>query len=277
MSTEPTNTAEDGPVRPSVSNQIAEAEERRRERVRFRNEANRMQVEQERRAKQPRLRAKARAEEAAIVAIESLGVHDPLPDVPEFNHIRSAREQIHKNVVSAFQSMARVFDNDYLDGPQGVTQVAKIGRETLDKYLGEINGLRTSVQRIRGDVEQRVANAMTPPSHLARMVEQARDALRGMPQKDRDELIARARGEEGEIIRYAIAAAPAFLSGVQEGMRMQQRMVLLGLRDPKLLTLEPGLPKALAALDKMEAGLSALINSVVDFESAKAISDLRSA
>jgi hypothetical protein len=233
--------------------------------------------EQVRLAKQPRLRAKARAENAATVAIETLGVHDELPDVPEFNHLRIAREGIHKSAVSAFQSMSRVFDNEYLDGPQGIAQVVKIGRETLTKHTEQIDGLRNGLRRTHGDIEQRTQSAMTPPPHLARMVEQARDALRTMTVEQREALVAAARGDESIILLYAIGGAPAFLTGVQVGQQMQKRSHLLALRDPKLLTLEPGIAKAFAALDKMEAGLTKLIGSVADFDTAQALADLRKA
>jgi hypothetical protein len=256
---------------------IREAEERRREKVRLNNAAQDALVAQQKAAKAPRLRAKAAAENAAMVAIESLGVHDPLPESPEFNSIRSARENIHKSVVAAFESMARIFDNEYLDGPQAISQVAAKGREALAQHTETINSLRNGLLRTRSDVEQRLASAMTPPGHLAHMVEQARDALRVMPAKQRDEIIANAKGEESLVLLYAVGAAPAFLTGVHESQRSMKRSTLLGLRDPKLLDLEPGLPKGLAAIDKLESGLSTLVNSVADFQTARAIDDLRKA
>lgn len=265
------------PVTYDNAKAIQEAEERRRERVRLNNAAQDALVAQQRAAKAPRLRAKAAAERAATVAIESLGVHDPLPESPEFNSIRSARENIHKSVVAAFESMARIFDNEYIDGPQAISQVAAKGREALAQHAETINSLRNGLLRTRGDVEQRLASAMTPPPHLARMAEQARDALRGMPAKQRDEIIANAKGEESLVLLYAVGAAPAFLTGVHEGQRAQKRSTLLGLRDPKLLDLEPGLPKGFAAIDKLESGLAALVNSVADFRTAQAIEDLRKA
>lgn len=258
----------------SSSEAMKLGEERRAERTRFRQEAARMVEEEKQKAAAPRLRAKARAEEAAIVAIESLGVHDPLVG---FDSFRAARENIHKSVVATFQAMARTFDSEQLSGPQGIAEVAKIGRETLDKYLGQINDQRNSLHRIRGDVEERVKNAMTPPPHLARMVEQARDALRTMPEKERNDLIANARGEDSTVLMYAVGGAPAFLTGVAEGQRKQKRDTLIAVRDYELLALESNLPKAFAAADKMEAGITRLMNSVVDFNAAQALSDLRKA
>lgn len=256
---------------------VQEAESRRAERVRFRQEAGRMLEEEKRKAAAPRLRAKAAAEKAAMVAMESLGVHDALPESPEFNSIRTARENMHKSVVSAFESMARIFDNEYLDGPQAISQVATKGREALNQHGETINALRNGLMRTRGDVEQRLVTAMTPPAHIARMVEQARDALRGMPAKERNEIIANAKGDESLILLYAVGAAPAFLTGVHQGEQVQKRGVLLSLRDPKARELEAGLPAAFAAVDKLEAGLSALVNSVADFQTAQAIADLRKA
>ncbi|MCJ0824978.1 hypothetical protein MQC88_03215 [Luteimonas sp. 50] len=256
---------------------IQQAEERRAERVRMNNAAQHALEAQQKAAQEPRKRAKARAEEAAIVAIETLGVHDPLPDAPEFNGLRTARENIHKSVVSTFEAMARTFDNELLSGPQGIAQVARIGNETLAQHTDTINGLRNSLHRTRGDVEERLRAAMTPPPHLAGMVEQARDVLRAMKTEDREALIARARGDEALIIDYAIGGAPAFLTGSQVGQQMQKRTTLLGLRDPKLLQLEPGLTKAFAVVDKLEAGIPKLMNSVVDFDAAQALSDLRKA
>ena len=274
---QPADATSSTPANDDSATAIAQAEERRKERVRFRNEAQLMMEEDKRRIAAPRLRAKARAEYAASVAIESLGVHDALPDSPEFNHLRTSREGIHKSVVSTFEAMGRVFDSEHLDSTQGIAQVAKIGRETLGKYIGQIGDLRISVQRLQGEVEERLQKAMTPPAHLARLVEQARDALRSMSAKDRDTLIANARSEEGIILAYAVGAAPSFLSGVQAGQREEKRSMLLGLRDPKLLSLEPGVAKAYAALDKMEAGIAKLIGSVADFDAAQALSDLRKA
>src|SRR5690606_21716987 len=123
---------------------VREAQERRAERVRMSNAARNAIAAQERAAQAPRKSAKARAEEAAIVAIESLGVHDPLEG---FDAVRSARESIHKSVVSTFQSMARALDSSYLDGPQGVMQVAKIGREAISKHADTLNSMRTSLRR----------------------------------------------------------------------------------------------------------------------------------
>lgn len=253
---------------------IEQAEERRRERVRFQNAAQDALVAQQKAAQAPRLRAKARAEQAAAGTVEALGYAE-LPDMPVFNQVTTARASMAKSVAATFAAMGRVFDNDELDGPKGIAQVATIGRETLAQHSQTIDGLRTALAREQREVEERVQRAMTPPPHLARMVEQARDALRVLPAGERDELISKAKGEESIILLYAIGAAPAFLTGVQKGDQMQKRGVLLALRDPPLLQLEPGLGAAREAVDKMEEGLHRLINSVANFEGAQALSDLR--
>jgi|GEM_PF-2699805 len=268
--------SEDATTKPAktISSHIREAEERRRERVRMANAADLAISEQHRRQQQPRKQAKERAEEAAIVAIESLGVHDTLEG---FDSVRTARENIHKSVVNAFTAMARALDSEQMSSPQGIAQLANIGREALSQHTSTLNNLRTNLQRTRGEVEERLKTALAPPAHLSRVVEQARDAMRGMSVQDREALIANAKGEDSIILLYAVASAPAFLSGVSEGQRIRQRDVLIALKDPQLAKLEANLPKAFAAVDKIERGIDRLVNSVVDFEAAKALSDLRKA
>jgi DNA-binding PadR family transcriptional regulator len=252
-----------------------EGERRLREHTQLRNAARQALRDAEQERQQPRLKVKAKADRAAAVTTEALGVHDSLPDHHVFNTLTEARTKIAKEVQQTFAHISQALGSTQLDGTQAVTRVAELGREALGRHMTQVDSIRQQIHGISGSVDDRIRSAMQPPAHLAGMMQSARDALRAMPAEERSNLMARAKGDTAEVILYAVGGAPAFLSGVHEGKRMQVRMELIGVRDPDLLLLEPGMKQALAALDKMQAGITRLIGEVADFDAAKALTALR--
>lgn len=252
------------------------SDDRLREHTMARNAARDALREVQQQQQAPRLRAQAKAQQAAQVTVEALGVHDKLPDFPAFNHFALERNAVATAIKGTFESMARVFDSPQVDTAQSISQVAKLGRDKLEWASRQIAAMRGNLWEAQQDVERRTQAAMLPPGHLAGVVASARDALRSMNEDDRARLLSSARGDTATVLMYAVGGAPGFLSGVPEGKHVEMRRMLLGVRDPDLLTLEPAIPQAFAALKKMEDGISRLIGSVADFDAAKALAELRS-
>lgn len=246
-----------------------------RQQTQARNAARQALDDVQRERQAPRLRAQARALEASRVTVEALGVHDKLPDFPVFNSIVTSRASIAASVKATFDAIAQVYNSPHFEGARGVDEVARMGREALARFDTQIAAMRGRLSDSRENVNERVQKAMQPPTHLASMVASARDAMRMMKEEDRHRLVENARGNTAELLMYAIGGAPAFLCGVPEGKQMERRSELLAVRDPDLLTLEPAMPHAFAALDKMHEGITRLIGSVADFDAAKALAALR--
>lgn len=231
------------------------------------------EVARERQA--PRLRAQAKADQAAKVTPEALGVHDKLPDHHVFNQLSESRAKIAQSVQATFAQMSQALASPQLEATQAITQVAALSRDSLARHMTQIDEHRSRLSGINESIVDRKIKAMQPPPHLASMVASARDALREMKDEDRMRLIANAKGEGAELLLYAIGGAPAFVSGVAEGKQMEKRTELLTLRDAEVLMLEPGMRQALAALDKMQAAIARLLGDTVDNNAADALKALR--
>ncbi len=260
---------------PELTRNNDEGEHRLRDHTQLRNAAREALRDAEQERQHPRLRVKAKAERAAMATIEALGVYDKLPDHHVFNTLAESRTKIASEVQQTFAHISQALGSTHLDGAQAVTRVAELGREALGRHITQVNALRQKMQGISESVDDRIRSAMQPPAHLGGMMQSARDALRAMPAEERSKLVASAKGDTAEVILYAAGGAPAFLTGVHEGKQMELRTELMGVRDPDLLLLEPGMKQALAALDKMQAGIARLIGEVADFDAAKALAALR--
>jgi len=260
---------------PSQEGVLNSGDAKLRERTQLRNAAREAMADAERERQAPRLRVKAKAEHAAKVTAEALGVHEKLPDHQLFNQLSEARAKIAQSVQATFGQISQALTNPTLDGTRSVMQVADLGRESLARHIAQVDAHRERLQAISESIEDRRQKAMQAPPHLAGMMPSARDALRAMSAEDRSNLISKAKGDAAEVIMYAVGGAPAFVSGVAEGKQLEMRMSLFGVRDPDLLVLEPGIRQAFAALDKMQAGITRLIGDVADFDTAKALAALR--
>lgn len=231
------------------------------------------EVQRERQA--PRLRAQAKAHQAAQVTAEALGVHDKLPDHHVFNQLSESRAKIAQSVQATFAQMGQALASPQLEGTQAITQVASLARDSLARHMTQIDEHRTRLSAINESIEDRKVRAMQPPPHLASIVASARDALRAMKDEDRTRLIANAKEDAAELLMFAIGGAPAFVSGVAEGKQMEKRTELLTLRDAEVLMLEPGMRQAFAALHKMELAIARLLGDTVDHSAADALKALR--
>ena len=246
-----------------------------RQQVQARTAARQALDEVARERQAPRLRAQAKAAQAAKVTPEALGVHDKLPDHHLFDQLSEARKKIAESVQATFAQMGQALASPQLEGTQAISQVAALARDSLAKHMTHIDEHRTRLSAISESIEDRKIKALQPPPHLASVVTSARDALRGMKDEDRQRLIANAKGDTAELLMFAIGGAPAFVSGVAEGKQMEKRTELLTIRDPEVLMLEPGMQQAFAALDKMQAAIARLLGDTVDHSAADALKALR--
>lgn len=246
-----------------------------RQQAQARNAARQALDEVQRERQAPRLRAQARADQAAKVTPEALGVHDKLPDHHVFNQLSESRAKIAQSVQATFAQMSRALASPQLEGTQAITQVAALARDSLARHMTQIDEHRARLSGINESIVDRKIKAMQPPTHLASMVASARDALRGMKEEDRHRLMTNAKGDTAEVLMYAIGGAPAFLCGVPEGKQMETRTELLSIRDSEVLMLEPGMREAFAALDKMQAAIARLLGDTVDHSAADALKALR--
>ncbi|MCI4567210.1 hypothetical protein [Lysobacter sp. CFH 32150] len=131
--------------------------------------------------------------------------------------------------------------------------------------------LTNRLHEVRAEVEA----LRQPPanrSYLNAQAAEIRAELRGMSEGKRYDFIAKVmEGGEGEVMAYAIASAPSFLSGVTGAKHAQAVDFVLSLRKPQLLGVEDMLTANIARYDKAIEGLRRVFYGSFDRERVKQI------
>ena len=140
-----------------------DGERRLREQTQLRNAARQALHDVDLERQQPRLHVKAKAEHAATVTVEALGVHDFLPDHHVFKSLTESRAKIANEVQQTFVHISQALGSTQLNGAQAVTRVAELGREALGRHMTQVDSLRQKMQGMSESVDDRIRAAMQPP------------------------------------------------------------------------------------------------------------------
>jgi hypothetical protein len=156
---------------------------------------------------------------------------------------------------------------------QIVVEGAELARKRAENIAVLFDVRREGLRQRQTAAAERVANALRAPNpDEAREI---RTLLRSLPENERYDVINRAQGTDDDLsFLFAIAGAPAALSGLSPGKVMEARNIVLGLKDPELLSLPDALARESALLDKCEEGFNRTIAELVDFDKADALRQL---
>lgn len=151
--------------------------------------------------------------------------------------------------------------------------------EAIEKAVEEkcelLDVVRMRLTNRLSEVRNEIETLRQPPpgrAHLHAQAAEIRAELRSMSEGKRYDFIAKVmESREGEVMAYAIASAPSFLSGVTGAKHAQAVDFVLSLRKPQLLGVEDMLTANIARYDKAIEGLRRVFYGSFDRERVKQI------
>ena len=151
----------------------------------------------------------------------------------------------------------------------------ELARKAAETQLAVIDEAITMFDRRIREMDAEMLSLMQPPTNELRVLApEIRSYLRGLPERERDDLLSRTSSDDYHALMYAVASAPAWMSGVAEGQKMGIRETILALRKPELLAKPKQYRRERELLTKCRAGFNDSINEMVDFESVEALRSL---
>ncbi|HVL07649.1 MAG TPA: hypothetical protein VM512_00585 [Burkholderiaceae bacterium] len=151
----------------------------------------------------------------------------------------------------------------------------ELARKAADNQLAVIDETIEMFHRRIREMDAEIDSLMQPPTpELRALAPEIRSYTRGLSERERDDLLSRTSSDDYPAIMYAVASAPAWMSGVAEGQKMGIKDTILGLRKPEYLAKPKQYRRERDLLIKCRAGFNDSINEMVDFESVEALRSL---
>lgn len=198
------------------------------------------------------------------------------PSDPVLGGARSTRRESTKIAAAIQEQILKLTNDPTRNAAQIALSAADYARDAMDRQLAVIEERRNQVSKRLDEMRVETESLMQPPDMATKeIIPEARTALRNMDEKTRDNLIETLRQTPEYLpLVYAIASAPAFVSGVHIGQRQQMRTFLLALRRPVLITLPGEFERELQLLDRCAEGFSRSVGDIADFQTADALRQL---
>lgn len=151
----------------------------------------------------------------------------------------------------------------------------ELARKAADNQLAVIDEAITMFDRRIREMDSEIEALMQPPTHeLRALAPEIRSYLRGLSERERDDLLSRTASDDYHAIMYAVASAPAWMSGVAEGQKVTIKDTIIALRRPEFIAKPKQYRRERDLLIKCRAGFEESINEMVDFESVEALRSL---
>lgn len=236
----------------------------------LRREAQR--AEQKEEAQRKAMRQKY--DQASQGALESLGLLNE-SQAERFPSVAQSLETAAATLRAGIGKLAPIFDSPMLTEGQRILTLADKSKATEKAALAQLQGCASHLAEVAKDVERRKKDVLTPPQPIAAQVAEVRAVLRTMPADERAKLLHEARsegrGDDVVLLTYAIASAPAFMSGANVGEYRSAVRMVYGLRDPALLHLVDELPAMQEHVQKAIAAVPQVFAGIVDYAAADAL------
>lgn len=150
-----------------------------------------------------------------------------------------------------------------------------LARKAADNQLAVIDEAITMFDRRISEMDSEIESLMQPPTlALGALAPEIRSYLRGLSERERDDLLSRTSSNDYHALMYAVASAPAWMSGVAEGQKMTIKDTIIALRQPGLIGKPAQYKWERELLIRCRAGFEDSINEMVDFESVEALRSL---
>lgn len=209
-------------------------------------------------------------DQASQGAAESLGLLQE-SQAERFPSVAQSLESAAATMRAGIGALTPIFDSPMLTEGQRILTLADKGKATEKAALAPLQACASNLDELAKDVERRKKDVLTPPQPIAAQVAEVRAVLRTMPADERAKLIHEARGDDWTLLTYAIASAPAFMSGANAGQHLNAVRLLYGLRDPALLHLVDELPAMQAHVQKAIEAVPQVFAGIVDYAAAEAL------
>lgn len=200
---------------------------------------------------------------------------DPSPEDPVLKLGRTMRSGSKIAASKIQQDVTRARRNPTENSAKLKIVVGDLAQAAATKQLGFIDESISFVERRISEMDAEIHSLIQPPTNeLRALVPEVRGVLRGMPEKERDQLLSKTDSDDFDVLMYAVASAPAWMSGVVEGQKKEITTTILALRRPQLISLPPQYRKELELLKRCRVGFERSINQMVDFEAVEALRSL---
>ncbi|TYT27257.1 hypothetical protein FZO89_13890 [Luteimonas viscosa] len=188
---------------------------------------------------------------------------------------RPFRQLVTDRVAGANENVAKLHKNPILTANEKLLSAETEVRKLDDSIAADIEAQRYILATKRAELDRRTANAFHAPREDWRAAAgEVRAVLRGMSYDERATFLKSLTGDDAMLVTYAVASVPAQLSGVAPETHANMRNLLLGLRDPGLLTESQDFADRERHLNTLEKGVAGAIRELVDFDKAAALRSL---
>ncbi|GEM_PF-1659512 len=199
----------------------------------------------------------------------------PRGEAPLLGLGRDARASSKKVASKIQENVRKLQQNPTENVAKMLLAAGKIARESMTQQIEALDGLINTTARHVEELDRDIRSQMNPASgELRQQLPELRTAMRSMSDEQRERVLHNTQGEDYEAVIYAVASAPAWASGVDEGQRMQIKSHILGLRKPELLYLPKQHKQELELLKKCREGFERSVNEMIDFKSVDALRSL---
>ena len=206
---------------------------------------------------------------------ERMQDYGPSPEDPALKAGREVRRGSKNSASKIQQDVIKLRRNPTENEARLEIAAGVFVRKAADNQLAVIDETITMFDRRIREMDAEIHALMQPPTNeLRALAPEIRSYLRGLPERERDDLLSRTSSDDYHALMYAVASAPAWMSGVAEGQKMGIKETILGLRKPELLAKPKQYRRERELLTKCRAGFNDSINEMVDFESVEALRSL---
>lgn len=206
---------------------------------------------------------------------ERMQDHGPSPEDPALKAGREVRRGSKNSASKIQQDVLKLRRKPTENAARLEIAAGELARKAADNQLAVIDEAIEMFHRRIREMDAEIDALMQPPTNeLRALAPEVRNYLRGLSEGERDDLLSRTGSDDYHAIMYAVASAPAWMSGVAEGQKMGIKDTILGLRKPEYLAKPKQYRRERDLLIKCRAGFSDSINEMVDFESVEALRSL---
>lgn len=148
--------------------------------------------------------------------------------------------------------------------------------EAGERHLRKIDEAIALVERRISEAKDEVESLMHPADKRTDdLMPEVRAVLRSMTEEQRTDVLTNMESDDFRAAMYAVASAPAFMSGVHPAKRQELRSLVLGIRRPVLLTLPAQFAKERELLEQCRKGFKWCVDDVANVDAVNAIKSLR--
>jgi hypothetical protein len=206
---------------------------------------------------------------------ERMEADRPRGEHPETRQSGELRGTLAKVASEVQDRLEKIRGNPTINPFAAEIQAAEHAEKILNSNLEKIDEVSQSLQRQLGHMQREAESLMVPEDpHTRSLLPEARATLLSMPAAQRDKLLQDRQHADYPLLMHAVASAPAWMSGADEGQRITVRNTILGLRRPALLSRPAEYQRELEYLAKAREGFIRTFNELVDFKSAAAMRGL---